>query len=101
MCYRICLSRDADEISRRFGVTGTNLRLKPRWNIGAGAVMPVLRREAMDRFEMMRWGVVTASAHNPRIVRTSFATDSSELASRLHRRCLVPVENFYEWRPVD
>jgi putative SOS response-associated peptidase YedK len=101
MCNRICLTRDIDEVGRHFGVAGGKLRLKPHWNIAAGAVMPVLRREGVRRLDIMRWGLVTAWAQNTRIVRTSFASDSSELSSRLHRRCLVPVENFYEWRPAD
>jgi putative SOS response-associated peptidase YedK len=101
MCNRICLARNIDEVGRYFGVGSGKLRLKPQWNIAAGAVMPVLRREAMRRLDMMRWGLVTAWAQNTRIVRTSFSTDTAELAPRLHRRCLVPVENFYEWRPAD
>jgi putative SOS response-associated peptidase YedK len=101
MCNRICLARDIEEVGRHFGVGSGKLRLKPHWNIAAGAIMPVLRREGLRRLDMMRWGLVTAWAQHTRIVRTSFATDSGELASRLHRRCLVPVENFYEWRPTD
>jgi putative SOS response-associated peptidase YedK len=101
MCNRICLARDIDEVGRHFGVAGTKLRLRPHWNIAAGAVMPVLRREAGRRLDIMRWGLVAAWAQHTRIVRTSFTTDSNELSPRLHRRCLVPVENFYEWRPAD
>jgi putative SOS response-associated peptidase YedK len=101
MCNRICLARDIAEVSRHFGVGFGNLRLKPHWNIAAGAVMPVLRLEGIRRLDMMRWGLVIAWAQNTRIVRTSFVSDRGELAGRLHRRCLVPVENFYEWRPAD
>jgi putative SOS response-associated peptidase YedK len=101
MCNRICLTRDIDEVGRHFGVGAGKLRLKPHWNIAAGAVMPVLRQEGIRRLDMMRWGLVTAWAQNTRIVRTSFASDSAELPPRLHRRCLVPVENFYEWRAAD
>jgi putative SOS response-associated peptidase YedK len=101
MCNRICLSRDIDEIGRHFSIAGGKIPLKPHWNIAAGAAMPVLRRATTRRLEMMRWGLVTAWAQNTRIVRTSLASDSGELRARLHRRCLVPVENFYEWRPAD
>jgi putative SOS response-associated peptidase YedK len=101
MCNRICLARDIDEVGRRFGVGAGKLRLNPHWNIAAGAAMPVLRLDGIRRIDMMRWGLVTAWAQNTRILRTSFASDSGELPSRLHRRCLVPVENFYEWRPAD
>jgi putative SOS response-associated peptidase YedK len=101
LCNRICLARDIDEVGRHFGVAVGKLRLKPHWNIAAGAVMPVLRREGARRLDTMRWGLVTAWAQNTRIVRTSFARDSGELAPRLRRRCLVPVDNFYEWRTAD
>ena len=106
MCNRICLARDIGEVGRHFGVAEGKLRLKPHWNIAAGAVLPVLRSEgAARRLNPMRWGLVTAWGQNTRIVRTAFHLShrgpDEDLTQRLLRRCLVPVENFYEWRVAD
>jgi putative SOS response-associated peptidase YedK len=105
MCNRICLSRDAEEIRRHFAVMEGKPRLKPSWNIAAGAVMPVVRWDnvfKMRRLDMMRWGLVAAWSENTRIVRASFhAGEAGDISARLGRRCLVPVENFYEWRGAD
>jgi putative SOS response-associated peptidase YedK len=105
MCSRICLSRGVDEIRRRFAVRGGSPRLKPRWNIGAGTLLPAIRLEGasqLRRLDMMHWGLVIGWSQNARIVRTNFhVVELGELKSRLFHRCLVPAENFYEWRSAD
>jgi putative SOS response-associated peptidase YedK len=105
MCNRISLARDVDEIRRHFAVSDGRPRLKPSWNIAAGAVVPVIRQDRVyksRRLDLMRWGLVTAWAENTRVVRASFhAGEASDVSGRFFRRCLVPVENFYEWRSAD
>jgi len=109
MCSRICLSTDLVEISSRFGLCENKLRLKPHWNIGAGNHLPVLRLDALlqwRRMELMRWGLIPALAKSPMIVRAHLSVleingSLNEAITRPGRRCLVPVDNFYEWRLSD
>lgn len=109
MCSRICLSTDLGEISSRFGLCENKLRLKPHWNIGAGNLLPVVRLDTLlhwRRLDLMRWGLIPTSAKSPVIVRAQLDVleiDGSlnEAIARSGRRCLIPVDNFYEWRLDD
>jgi putative SOS response-associated peptidase YedK len=99
------MARDVEDIRRHFAIAEGRPRLKPSWNIAAGAVMPVIRWDNVfksRRLDMMRWGLVTAWAENTRIVRASLhAGEAGDISGRFNRRCLIPVENFYEWRSAD
>jgi putative SOS response-associated peptidase YedK len=105
MCNRLCLSTGVDEIRGRFGLAGGKLQLRPHWNIGAGHVLPVVRWDRLlqwRRMDPMRWGLIPAWARNPMIVRTKLDVSGRfDPILNLSRRCLVPVDNFYEWRKSD
>jgi putative SOS response-associated peptidase YedK len=109
MCSRVCLSTDLGEISSRFGLGESKARLKPHWNIGPGHLLPVMRLDALlqwRRLDLMRWGLIPVSVKNPVIVRAHLSAveiDGSlnEAIIRPGRRCLIPVDNFYEWRLTD
>ena len=106
MCRRICLSRSLEEIKRYFAVADGNARLKPHWNIAAGGVLPAIRWGAFRRrLESDALGPsCMPRLRNTRIVRSSFhikGDQTGELARRRSHRCLVPAENFYEWRRDD
>jgi len=109
MCSRICLSTDLGEISRRFGLGESKIRLRPHWNIGPGHLLPVLRLDALlkwRRLDLMRWGLIPASAKSPIIVRAYLGVleingSLNEAITYPGRRCLIPADNFYEWRLAD
>jgi putative SOS response-associated peptidase YedK len=109
MCNRICLSTDIDTIRSHFGILGDKSQFQPHWNIGAGHVLPVIRRDPFlqrRRLERMRWGLIPAFAKTSVIVRAnidvrSIEDESSNSAPHPSRRCLIPVDNFYEWRLHD
>lgn len=109
MCSRICLSTDLAEISSRFGLGENKTRLKPHWNIGPGHMLPVLRLDPLfqwRRLDLMRWGLVPALAKSPIIVRAYLGAleingSLNEAINHPGRRCLVPADNFYEWRMSD
>jgi putative SOS response-associated peptidase YedK len=107
MCSRICLSTSLDEIASRFGlgaISGRS-RLRPHWNIGAGQLLPVIRWDMplkRRRLDLMRWGLVSAWAKNTMIVSSNLDVAGAEdLIRRSAQRCLIPVDNFYEWRLAD
>ena len=107
MCSRLCLSTSHDEIVSCFGVGATdgNARLRPHWNIGVGQILPVIRWDAYQQrrqLDPMRWGLVSAWAKNTMIVCSNIDVAGGEsLIRNATRRCLVPVDNFYEWRFAD
>ncbi|HUE63663.1 MAG TPA: SOS response-associated peptidase [Rhizomicrobium sp.] len=109
MCSRICLSTGLGEISSRFGLAENKARLKPHWNIGPGHLLPVLRPDTLlqwRRLDLMRWGLIPASAASPVIVRAYVGVveingSLNDAITHPGRRCLIPVDNFYEWRLGD
>jgi putative SOS response-associated peptidase YedK len=109
MCNRVCLFTGLDDISGRFGLFESKARLKPHWNIGAGHLLPVVRVDPLlqwRRLDLMRWGLIPPSAKSVVIVRSHLSVwgiDGSlnEALNWPARRCLVPVDNFYEWRLSD
>jgi putative SOS response-associated peptidase YedK len=109
MCSRVCLSTDLVQIGDRFGLHETKARLRPHWNIGAGHLLPAVRLDPLlqrRRLDLMRWGLIPRWAKSAVIVRchlSAWEIDGSlkEMVHRPGRRCLVPVDNFYEWRLSD
>src|SRR5579862_4705456 len=104
MCSRLCLSTNLDDVASSFGasVADRNTWLRPHWNICAGQIHPVIRWDAIwqrRRLDLMRWGLVSAWAKNTMIVSSNVDVSSGEdLIRRATHRCLIPVDNFYEWR---
>jgi putative SOS response-associated peptidase YedK len=109
MCSRVCLSTNIAEIKRRFGVIGGVPQLRPHWNIAPGQVLPVIRWDTRWKWrclELMRWGLIPAWAKNSIIVQSNLniylpECEPGNLAQAAPRRCLVPIDNFYEWRIGD
>ena len=81
------------------------LNLRPRYNVAPGQRAGVVREDGSGRrFDMLRWGLVPAWAMDPRIgykcINARSETARSKPAFRAafgERRCLVPVDGFYEW----
>jgi len=109
MCSRVCLSTDLSEVSAFLGLPESKVTLRPHWNISPGHLLPVVRVDALTqwrRLDLMRWGLIPASAKSGVIVRShvsAWEIDGSLNVSINYpaRRCLIPVDNFYEWRPSD
>src|SRR3984893_2394167 len=70
--------------------------------------LPVVRYDAKDRqrsLEVMRWGLIPFWAKDEKIGFSTINARAEEVATKpafrepfRQRRCLVPVENFYEWQ---
>jgi putative SOS response-associated peptidase YedK len=109
MCSRLCLATDINEIRTHFRAMEGNIRLRPHWNICAGHLLPVVRLNPYlqrRRLVLMRWGLIPPSAKSAVIVRVNLSARQAdgtldELLQRPSRRCLILVDNFYEWRISD
>lgn len=77
-----------------------------RYNVAPGQPAAVIRDTgAGRRLELLRWGLIPSWAHDPKIGfrtinarRESLATKPAFRDAFRYRRCLVPVDGFYEWR---
>jgi putative SOS response-associated peptidase YedK len=77
----------------------------PRWNVAPGGESDVIREEDGERrIAMARWGLVPAWAKDEAIGFKTFNARSESLAEKptFHdafrkRRCIIPMDGFYEW----
>lgn len=107
MCGRVVSTSSASELAERFEVPSVPAEERARsWNIPPTAKLwTVLETGGERRLEMARWGLVPRWAKDPAIGSRMFnARAEGLLTSRAYRpalaarRCIVPVDGFYEWR---
>ncbi|MDQ6839612.1 MAG: SOS response-associated peptidase [Actinomycetota bacterium] len=104
MCGRVVAARARDLLAAELGVddvVGPDLGL--RWNV---APTDLLYAVVGRRLGTMTWGLVPswakdpASGPRPINARVESLLDRPHFAGALaNRRCLVPVDGFYEWGP--
>ena len=108
MCGRYAAFRSLQEVQRLFGTVGSLPNDAPTWNMAPTRSAPVVRRhpETGDRhLDLLRWGLIPhwtkdlKEARQPINARSeSAATTPMFRDALLRRRCLIPVDAFYEWQ---
>jgi putative SOS response-associated peptidase YedK len=108
MCGRYSLATPAQQVAEHFGLAEVP-ELSPRYNIAPTQSVAIVRRPA-DReapvLEFRRWGLIPSWAKDPgigsRMINARVETAAEKPAFRAafrRRRCLVPADGFYEWKP--
>lgn len=107
MCGRYTLSSPPDLVGELVGLDETP-RLRPRYNIAPTQLVPAVRQDPGGgrRLDELRWGLIPhwakeASIGN-RMINARVETAASKPAFRQafrRRRCLLPADGFYEWKP--
>lgn len=110
MCGRYVLYSPADELRRIFATVGDVPNVAPSWNVAPTHSAPVIRHHPETgerRMDLLRWGLVPhftqdlASARQPINARSETAATTPMFRdAMLRRRCLVPADAFYEWKPA-
>jgi putative SOS response-associated peptidase YedK len=110
MCGRFAASSPPSVIAEKFEVKDVpELDLSPRWNVAPTMdALVVTRSEEGERaMDALRWGLVPWWADSPAIgsklinARAESVASSRAFRSALSsRRCIVPVDGFYEWKPL-
>jgi len=108
MCGRYTITSPAQVIADVFGVAEP-IELAPRYNVCPGQDVPVVRsRHGADErvLGMLRWGLVPWFMKTPppagRMINAraeTAATSPSFREALQRRRCLLPADGFFEWRP--
>jgi putative SOS response-associated peptidase YedK len=97
MCGRASLTVDSRELQEAFGLTDVP-PMSPRYNMAPSQPLPIIRESG--HLELVRWGLPTQGRGlgvNVRVETVARAPAYRE--SFWHRRCLVIVDGFYEWKP--
>ncbi len=106
MCGRIVLKSPASEVARQFELPAEP-PLEARYNIAPSRPIAVVRATAAGprACHHLRWGLIPPWAADPRDGDRLFNARSETAARKpafreafAARRCLVPIDGFYEWR---
>jgi putative SOS response-associated peptidase YedK len=113
MCGRVKLEGDFSEIKIRFGIPPeypSPNTYEPSWNVAPTDSLPIVRyneKTGSRTLDMMRWGLVPYWAKDVKIGFSTINAMAETVESKpvfreafRRRRCLVPVEAFYEWKQV-
>ena len=112
MCGRFARKSTQEVLADWFGVELEDMPwFAPTYNAAPQSTQPVVRlnRDSGGReFALMRWGLVPFWAKDPKFGYPTINARAEEAASKpayrealKKRRCLVPVDAFYEWQRLD
>jgi putative SOS response-associated peptidase YedK len=112
MCGRARLSSDVSEIKVAFRIPPERPtpNFAASWNVAPTDPLPVVHYDAKDHqrsLEVMRWGLVPFWAKDIKVGFANINAKAEGIENKpafreafRQRRCLVPVDNFYEWKKV-
>ena len=113
MCGRVKLSTDFSEIKIAFRIPPERPapNFAPSWNVAPTDSLPIVRYDAKAgerSLDLMRWGLVPYWAKDMKIGFSTINARAEDVETKpafreafKRRRCLVPVDNFYEWKAID
>jgi putative SOS response-associated peptidase YedK len=105
MCGRFQQQRPTSELARIFGAEDLAEDPGPRFNVApTSEASVVVAREDRRAIVRYRWGLIPPWADDPRIASRTFNARAETITTSpmfrdafKRRRCLVPVDGFYEW----
>jgi putative SOS response-associated peptidase YedK len=110
MCGRVRLSSDVSEIKLVFSIPPhrPTPNFPPSWNVAPTDPLPVVRYDAKAgerSLDLLRWGLVPYWAKDIKVGFANINAKAEGIETKpafrdafQRRRCLVPVDNFYEWK---
>lgn len=106
MCGRYALFSTPDVVADAFGLTDADFGAT--YNAAPSQELPVILDESPERLASARWGLVPEWSDGPRADPDPINACAESLTEKRHfaeayeqRRCLVPVDGFYEWVGAD
>jgi putative SOS response-associated peptidase YedK len=110
MCGRARLSSDVSEIKLVFSIPPERPapNIAPSWNVAPTDPLPIAHYDAKAGtrdLEVMRWGLIPYWAKDIKIGFSTINARAEEVDTKpafreafRQRRCLVPLDSFYEWK---
>ena len=112
MCGRARLSSDVSEIKLVFSIPPEKPapNFAASWNVAPTDSLPIVRyndRVGERSLDLMRWGLVPYWAKDIKVGFSNINAKAEGVDTRpafreafQRRRCLVPLDNFYEWQKL-
>lgn len=108
MCGRYTLHSSLQEIAEEFAAKAPNAKIEKRYNAAPAQKLPVIIRQQQNYIKLFSWGLVPSWAKDPAIGSKMINARSETIAEKpsfrsafRKRRCLVPVNGFYEWHKTS
>jgi putative SOS response-associated peptidase YedK len=110
MCGRVRLSSDVSEIKLVFSIPPhrPTPNFAPSWNAAPTDQLPIVRldpKASARSLDLARWGLVPFWSKDIKVGFANINAKAEGIENRpafreafQRRRCLVPVDNFYEWK---
>jgi len=110
VCGRARLSSDVSEIKVAFTIPPERPipNFPPSWNVAPTDSLPVVRydqKAGQRSLDLLRWGLIPYWAKDIKVGFANINAKAEGIETRPafrkafeRRRCLVPVDNFYEWK---
>jgi putative SOS response-associated peptidase YedK len=105
MCGRFGLFSPAEIIVAKFGIKETTIELAPRYNVAPEQDIAVIIQNDARKLVEMRWGLIPFWTKEPALDLSTINARAETLElkptyrhSFKNRRCLIPVDGFYEWK---
>jgi len=108
MCGRFVSVSPPDEVARYFDAVPSPGELAPNWNVApTDDAYVVLVDDGARRMAVHHWGLVPFWAKDPSVGSRMINARAEGLADKgafkrafRERRCIVPVDGFYEWQAI-
>lgn len=106
MCARYSLKANPLELQAEFELADVPT-LAPRYNLAPTQDAPVITGVDPTHLTIARWGLIPSWAKEVHAITHTVNARAETLTEKgifkdafLHRRCLIPVDGFYEWKLV-
>lgn len=107
MCGRFSFSPLAKIIEDRFDVK-VDSNYKPRYNIAPSQQVAVISNANPGQLSYYRWGLIPFWAKDKKIGNNMINAKAETVIEKpsfknsfKRKRCLIPVDGFYEWKKID
>jgi len=110
MCGRATLTKKPKEIEERFQLTfdldiaELVNQIVPSYNIAPTQLHPVIIKKEGCQLQLFKWGLIPSWAKDASIAsrlinaRIETITEKPSFKAVHNRRCLIPLDGFYEWK---
>lgn len=107
MCGRYSLGKNSDELQKDFPDFSVLKQLRARFNVSPGQPIAAWMADPAPRMDLFSWGLVPHWARDPAIgfrminARAETLMEKPSFKKALQRRrCLIPMDGYYEWLSV-
>lgn len=107
MCGRAKMTHSVEDIAEYYDVDVPDFEIKPRYNFAPTQMLPIIIEQTKRELVLMKWGLIPNWAEDTKIGSKMINARSETLTEKrsfkrplISKRCLVPLDGFYEWKAI-